>query len=204
MKSVLKTAAFLLALSLLAGGIALRPIVQRGISTRVEPTALEAFLARRMRHLAVPRSARAARNPVPASDDVLKRARSHFADHCAYCHGNDGRGQTVIGQNLYPKAPNMSSPGTQQLSDGEIFYIIENGVRLTGMPGWGEVGNHDATESWELVHFIRHLPHMTQDELNEMESMNPKSRSEFEEEEQMRRFLAGEDVKASGSGRRDN
>jgi hypothetical protein len=86
----------------------------------------------------------------------------------------------------------MALADTQRLSDGEIFYIIENGVRLTGMPAWGEAGSHDATESWELVHFIRHLPKITAEELAEMEFLNPKSRKDLEDEEATRKFLAGE------------
>ena len=180
-----------LALVAAAGG-ALALLVQHGVSALDEPTAMEAWMARTTRHLATPRAARAAPNPVAATTEVLSRARAHFADHCASCHGNDGRGKTAIGRNLYPKAPDMTLPDTQSLSDGELFYVIENGVRLTGMPAWGSTGSHDATESWELVHYIRHLPKVTPEELAEMEDLNPKSRKELEEEEQTRRFLQGE------------
>ncbi len=180
------------ALALAAGAWGLVSLVRHGVSARDEPTRAEAFVARRLRHLAVPHDARQAQSPVAPSREGLARARSHFADHCASCHGNDGRGRTALGQNLYPKAPDMTLSDTQRLSDGEIFYIIENGVRFTGMPAWGEAEAHDATESWELVHFIRHLPEMTTQELAEMESLNPKTRMQFEEEEEIRKFLAGE------------
>ena len=96
-----------------------------------------------------------------------------------------------MGQNLYPKAPDMWLPETQSLLDGEIFYIIENGIRLTGMPAWGGTGRDDDSETWELVLFIRHLPKITPEELAEMEALNPKSRRELAEEEEMRRFLEG-------------
>jgi hypothetical protein len=95
----------------------------------------------------------------------------------------------------------MTLPATQSLSDGALFAIIENGVRLTGMPAWGEAGAHDATESWELVHFIRRLHQLTPDELSEMESSNPKSRKDFEEEDAIRKFLAGEDAKPSAGSK---
>jgi len=100
-----------------AGGAAV-VLVQHGVSARDEPTAVEAWMARRMRQLATPRKERVARNPVPLTPEVLTRARAHFADHCASCHGNDGRGKTAIGQNLYPKAPDMWLAETQSLSDG--------------------------------------------------------------------------------------
>jgi len=174
-----------------AGGGALAVLVQHGVSARDEPTAIEAWIARRARRLATPRNQREAKNPVPLTPEVFDRARAHFADHCASCHGNDGRGKTSIGQNLYPKAPDMWHAETQSLSDGELFSIIKNGVRLTGMPAWGGDTPEDDKETWELVHFIRHLPTISEAELQEMKDLNPKSRKEHQEEEEARRFLAG-------------
>jgi len=169
-------------------------VLSRGFSARDEPTAVEAFVARRLRHMGIPSRARGLANPVPPGPEVTGRAMAHFADHCASCHGNDGRGDTLIGRGLYPKPPNMTQSGTQQLSDGELYYIIENGVRLTGMPAFGEeAGNDENKESWELVHFIRHLPTITDEELAAMKNMNPKSPMELEREERIRRFLQGDD-----------
>jgi mono/diheme cytochrome c family protein len=180
-----------------AGGGAIVVLVMHGVSARDEPTAMEAWIARLTRRLATPRSQREAKNPVPLTPELLIRARAHFADHCASCHGNDGRGQTTVGRNLYPKAPDMSQPATQSLSDGELFSIIQNGVRLTGMPAWGGDTADDDRETWELVLFIRHLPAITPEEARQMEALNPRSRKEFEEEEEARRFLEGSDAPAS-------
>jgi len=160
---------------------------------------MESVLARGMRRLAIPAGTRALENPLPASTEVLARARAHFADHCAGCHGNDGRGRTQLGRNLYPKAPDMAAAETQALSDGELFAIIENGVRLTGMPAWGGPGPEDDDESWELVHFIRRLPNLTPDELAEMQALNPRSPEEWREEEEVRRFLQGEETSGGRS-----
>ncbi len=94
----------------------------------------------------------------------------------------------------------MTLAETQGLSDGEILYIIENGVRVTGMPAWGgEAGVHDATESWELARFIRHLPQLTPEEFAEMESLNPKGPMEMQEEEETRKFLEGGEPSAARS-----
>ena len=174
-------------------------VLSRGISARDEPSAAEAFLARRMRSLAVPRSARNQPNPVPRTHEGLVEALAHFADHCASCHANDGSGKTEIGQNLYPRAPDMRLPATQSLSDGELFYIIENGIRLTGMPAWGSgAESHDgATASWQLVHFIRYLPKLTAVEIAEMERLNPKTVDELAEEARADDFLAGEQQESS-------
>lgn len=103
-----------------------------------------------------------------------------------------------MGPNFYPKVPDMTLPEAQSLSDGELFATIENGIRLTGMPAWGNGTAESGRATWELVHFIRHLPKVTAAELAEMESLNPKSQKEWEEEEQTRRFLAGEDIRPSG------
>jgi len=184
------------AVIVVAGSLALW-MVRRGFSARAEPTFVETALARTMRHLAVPASARTAENPVPGSDEVLSEAMAHFADHCASCHGNDGRGQTEIGRNLYPPAPDMTTT-TQRLSDGEIFWVINNGVRLTGMPAWGDDSPESDRETWELVRFIRHLPSITADELERMRDLNPISRSEIERQRRIEEFLnGGQDSPAS-------
>lgn len=166
-------------------------VIRHGVSARETPAGIEAFVARQMRHLAIPSDARSMKNPVTPDAPTLGAARAHFADHCALCHGNDGRGQTELGRNLYPKAPDMTLPPTQSLSDGELFFIIKNGVRLTGMPAWGRDTPEDDRETWQLVHFIRHLPKITEAELSEMEVMNPVSPSELKEREEETRFLEG-------------
>jgi mono/diheme cytochrome c family protein len=166
-------------------------LMRKGLSAKEEPPAAEVYLARLFRHLAVPSGQRGARNPVTLTPEVLSGARAHFADHCASCHGNDGRGQTTIGRNLYPRAPDMSLPATQNMSDGEIFYTIKHGVRLTGMPAWGADTRADDEASWALVHFIRHLPKITPEEIAEMEAINPKSPAEMRQEEEEREFLEG-------------
>jgi len=170
-------------------------VLSRGFSARDEPSGAEAFISRRLRRMAIPGKSRELKNPVQASPEVLSRATAHFADHCATCHGNDGRGNTLMGRGLYPKPPDMTEPSTQNLTDGEIYYIIENGIRFTGMPAFGEEpGNDKDPESWDLVHFIRHLPRMTSEEVEQMKPMNPKSPSELAKEEEIRKFLQGEDT----------
>ena len=165
-------------------------ILHNGLSARATPSALEATLARNARRLSWPRDARATKNPIPSSADVLREARLHFADHCAVCHGNDGGGDSTLGQGLYPKPPDLRQSETQNLSDGEIFWIIENGVRFTGMPAFG---GHGATDdSWKLVLFIRHLPNLAAEERLEMERYNPKGPEDLSEEQEEQDFLRGE------------
>ena len=174
-------------------------VLRRGLSTRTEPSAVEEFLARTTRRLATPTAVRSMSNPVQPTEEVLDEALAHFADHCASCHGNDGGGDTPIGRNLYPKAPDMRLAATQSLSDGELFSIIEHGIRLTGMPGWGNGTPESERESWGLVHFIRRLQKLTPEDIERMERLNPRTADEWREEEEARRFLAGEDAKPSAT-----
>jgi mono/diheme cytochrome c family protein len=177
------------------GGVGLfYSVSRRGLSTRTEPSAVEAFLARTARRLATPSAVRSMRNPLQPTEGVLDEALEHFADHCASCHANDGSGDTPIGRNLYPKAPDMRRTATQSLSDGELFSIIENGIRLTGMPAWGDGTRDGERASWGLVLFIRRLPRLTPEDIERMEALNPRTPAEFREEEEARRFLAGEEA----------
>jgi mono/diheme cytochrome c family protein len=167
-----------------------------GFSAREKPRLLERMLARTARRWAVPANERDAVNPVAFSAEVFVESRAHFADHCATCHANDGGGRTEMGRNLYPRAPDMRLPDTQTLTDGELYWIIENGIRLTGMPAWGS-GRADDADTWKLVHFIRHLKDLTPADLKAMQALNPKSPDELKEEQDDERFLAGETPEAS-------
>ncbi|HUE43180.1 MAG TPA: cytochrome c [Candidatus Sulfotelmatobacter sp.] len=167
-------------------------ILHDGLSARATPSALEAFFAQRAHRLSIPSNARNMHNPMPASDENLKAARDHFADHCSSCHGNDGSGDTMYGKGLYPKPPDLRQQETQNLSDGELFWIIENGVRFTGMPAFGGHGSED--DSWKLVLFIRHLPQLHDQERLEMEKMNPKGPNDRDEDQDEQDFLKGEPV----------
>ncbi len=171
-----------------------------GFSAKAEPNELEILIARQLRHLAIPIENRRLRNPLPLTQELMNDARAHFADHCASCHANNGSGQTAIGRNVYPKAPDLRLPDTQTMSDGELFFIIQNGIRFTAMPAWGTGDPAKDSGSWQLVHFIRHLPSLTEEELQEMKSLNPKTKKEVEEEALFELFLQGDDAAAAGAG----
>lgn len=156
---------------------------------RPAPSAIEVALARRLRSWSVPRSARDAHNPFTSSPALLQESARHFADHCASCHGNNGSGATEMGPNFFPRVPDMRAPATQNLSDGELYFIIHNGVRWTGMPSWGDA-DHDP-DSWKLVLFIRHLPQLTPAEIADMQRFNPRSLVDQQEEKEEEEFLNG-------------
>jgi mono/diheme cytochrome c family protein len=176
-------------LALAAAGVWLSGLLGSYPGARGAPSATEVAVARRLRSWAVPRAARAGKNPFTASPDLLQESARHFADHCASCHGNDGSGATEMGRNLFPRAPDMRLDSTQRLSDGELYYIIHNGVRWTGMPAWGDPESD--MDSWKLVLFIRHLSQLTPYELRGMERFNPRSIADQEEEKEEEEFLNG-------------
>ena len=82
-----------------------------------------------------------------------------------------------------------AASATQDLSDGELFYVIEHGIRFTGMPGWGTGTAAGEQASWQLVHFMRHLPKLTPAELDAMKDRNPRSPQEIRLELEEERFL---------------
>ena len=191
MRRVLRAFLLLLVFAALAGSLGVWYFVSRGVSARGQPGRVEQFLAGRVRTMAVARRAKSLTNPVAYSEEVIADGRAHFADHCAICHANDGSGQTTIGRGVWPKAPDMRQAATQSLSDGELYWIIENGVRFTAMPAWSTGTKEGETASWNLVHFIRRLPKLTPEELQEMESLNPKSPADIRQQIAEEEFLKG-------------
>jgi len=168
-------------------------MVHRGFSTRVEPGAVESSLAMTMRDMAIPSRYKAMKNPVAVTPEVIHDGMAHWADHCATCHANNGSGDTMYGKTMYPRPPDMRHKDTQEISDGELYYTIKNGVRLSGMPAFGDPGDDDV-DSWKLVVFIRHLAQLTEAEETKMRHLNPKSPDEIQEEKEEEEFLEG-DVK---------
>ena len=194
MKPFLKAAAILVCLIAIVGIAVVGYILRVGLSARDQPRSVDEFVARTIRRVVVARQARGLSNPIASSRAALVEARAHYADHCAVCHANDGSGDTEMGRGLFPKAPDMRLASTQNLSDGELFWIIENGIRFTGMPAWSTGTNHGVEDSWKLVHFIRHLPVLSAEDVSEMEAMNPRPPEEIRQELEEKQFLEGGDV----------
>src|SRR5260370_15897885 len=117
-------------------------LLHDGLSSNATPSRLEIMIARQARHLAIPAKARLAQNPIFTWPEYMRDARLHFADHCAICHANDGSGQTMMGNGLYPKPPDLRLPETQNLTDGQLFWIIENREHFSRMPPFVDVCEH--------------------------------------------------------------
>ena len=166
-------------------------IKTQSFSARDKPSAIETYIARHVRDLAIPTEAKKLKNPLSPTPLDIAEGRDHYADHCAICHANNGSGVTMYGKTMYPRPPDMRQKDTQEMSDGELYYTIKNGVRLSGMPAFGDPGDDDV-DSWKLVAFIRHLPQLTPAEETEMQHLNPKSPDEIQEEKEEEDFLKGD------------
>lgn len=163
--------ALLVVAILVIGGLAY--VKSTGLRAQAEPGTLETRVARAFRSLAVPAEIKERTNPLAKSEDAFWSGLEHYARYCAPCHANDGRGRkAAFGPGLYPKPSDLLE--THDLTDGELFYIIENGVRFTGMPAFGTGTPSEAGEKllWQLVTFLRRLPKLTSDELGHMEALN--------------------------------
>ena len=191
MKGRMRPLSVLFAVAVFAAGAGFFYLRVTGLDARGQPYPWEAQMARAARSMAISEAQRARANPVPRTDAAVTAGMEHFADHCASCHANDGSGETEMGRNLWPKAPDMRAAPTQQLTDGELFYIIERGVRFTGMPAWSTGTAAGEESSWQLVHFIRQLSQLTPEQLARMQNLNPRSPEQVRQEIAEQEFLSG-------------
>jgi mono/diheme cytochrome c family protein len=125
------------------------------LSALPEPGPRETRMANAARHWLISRAARSVPADSGTSPASVAAGRMYFLGECANCHGTDGRTPTEIGRWMYPRALDLSSPEVQGWSDRELFWIIKNGVRLSGMPGFGKVFND--TQVWQLVGYVRSM-----------------------------------------------
>jgi len=159
-KAVLLTLALVVFFGLICAGL----FIHRGFRATNQPSRIETVVAHTARNLSIPRAARNEKNPLETTQQTLQDGRDAFVARCQTCHGHDGSGLTPVGRSLYPRAPDLRSAQTRNLTDGAIHYIIENGVELTGMPAWGNPHQAQGDDSWKLVLFIRSLGPLTPQE----------------------------------------
>lgn len=127
------------------------------LSALDEPGHLETNLATRAKHVIIGHEAAQMHvTALPYSDASANTGAIVFSVECATCHGKDGRSPTHIGQSMYPRVPDLGSPEIQKWSNIELFWIVQHGIRLSGMPGFEKFNTDE--QSWHLVHFIRTLP----------------------------------------------
>lgn len=130
--------------------------VLSGCAAKRKPLPLEKTLANMAKDVAIPIEAHNAKDPIPPSAEAVKTGQQIYMQNCALCHGMDGHGYTDIGRHMYPPAMDLTSPHVQHWSNGDLFWIIQNGISLTGMPSWSSTIS--ATDSWKIAQFIHALP----------------------------------------------
>lgn len=127
------------------------------LSALPEPGQTETLLASKAKHYLIRRSSRSGIPPAPTQREAaIKEGERLFGTECAACHGMSGRNPTDAGRWMYPRAANLTSADTQSYSDKEIFWIIKNGIRFSGMPAFGKVESDD--HIWDVVLYFRTLP----------------------------------------------
>lgn len=141
-----------------------------------KPLPLENTFANAAKDVVIPIEARNAKNPVPASDEAVKDGQQIYAQNCALCHGADGRGYTVIGRHMFPPAMDLNSPHVQHWTDADLFWIIQNGISLTGMPSWSS--SISPADAWKLAQYIHALPRLNAEQASASEQAAPASSSE--------------------------
>jgi len=100
-------------------------------------------------------------NPSSKPEDI-RAGLAHYKENCVDCHGAPGVEESEFGEGLNPPAPDLTLPAVQRMRDGELFWVVSNGIRMTGMPAFSPT--HKEDEIWKLVAFVRHLPEITKEE----------------------------------------
>ena len=145
-----------------------------GISARREAGQFERQASRAVWRFMVPGPIKIKENPVVDSAETVRDATQLWVDRCVVCHANDGGG-TTLGRSLHPPTPDLRKVVTQSLTDGELFYAIEQGIPWTGMPAWGDGSQENERESWALVRFVRNIPKLTPADLRAIEKFVPRA-----------------------------
>jgi mono/diheme cytochrome c family protein len=156
------------------------------VAASTPPGKLEQAVARIALDRSIAKRAPEGKSPVTASPEVLRQGLAHYRENCVGCHGAPGVDAAEYGEGLNPPAPDLSLPRIQKRPDGELYWIVSNGIRMTGMPAFSPT--HKEEEIWQIVAFVRHLPEMSPDEEKALRASTESSEHHHE----------GEEPKASG------
>ncbi len=153
MRRALAAALFVLVVSAVIVGLLYRYALPGFSSARNEPPRIEVAVASWLLLHSIPEEDARRINPVTASDADVAAGATAFQQNCAVCHGFDGSGRTLIGGNVYPRAPALREL-LPAVSDGQVFAFVRDGIRNTAMPAW----NLPERQIWQVILFLRHLP----------------------------------------------
>lgn len=145
------------AILLLAAGLAVFAALSFNLAALPEPGPVETRIVNSAKRFLIHRASRTGIPPRPADIKAsVEAGGEHYGFDCSVCHADDGRGQRPPGEWMYPRAADLTSKRVQSYSDEELFWIIQNGIRFTGMPAFAKV--ESANHIWDLVNYVRTLP----------------------------------------------
>ena len=148
-------------------------------SAEVPPSRMERRLATLALNKSVAKRAPNRKNPLPATPENLRGGLAHFRENCVVCHGAPGVDPGEIGQGLNPGAPDLTLPRVQERTDGQLYWLVDEGIRMTGMPAFGPT--HGENELWQIVAFLRHLPEITDEEKAQLQGETEAAEHHHEE-----------------------
>jgi len=141
------------------------------------PSATEKWIARFVLGKWVHTNAPSESNPMPPTAENLREGEHEYDEHCAVCHGLDGSAENRVGGDFYPPIPRLSK-GATFLSDGQFYFIVSNGIRMTAMPGFAI--RHSPDELWKIILWVRHFPNLTAQERSAIQARIKKEGGEIE------------------------
>lgn len=132
-----------------------------------KPSDVERILGKMAWEKSLHRRAPQATNPFEQDSSALEPGMGHFKENCLTCHGIPGVEPFEIAKGLNPPAPELKARGLKEWSDGDLFYLVKNGIRMTAMPAFGPT--HSDDEIWKIVYFLRHIESLTSEQRNELQ-----------------------------------
>lgn len=132
-----------------------------------KPSTVEEIIGKTAWEKSLHRRAPQATNPFQNDSTALDSGMDHFKENCLPCHGIPGVEPSEIAKGLNPHAPELKHRGLEEWSDGELFYLVKNGIRMTGMPALGPT--HTDQEIWTIVYFLRHIENLSADQKRELQ-----------------------------------
>lgn len=160
-----------LLLGFLLAGLVVAAVLASGaynVAATSPPGRLESRIAVFALNRSVAKRAPSAKNPFPSSAEVFREGLAHYKENCVVCHGAPGVEEAELAQGLNPPAPDLTLPRVQARPDGEMFWIVSNGIRTTGMPAFSPT--HKPEEIWKIVAFLRHLPEISNGEQTKLKT----------------------------------
>jgi mono/diheme cytochrome c family protein len=153
-------------LLVVAAGAAVIMTGSYNTAATVPPGKLEKRVAGFALDRSVAKRAPQRKNPFTATPEVIREALGEYREHCLVCHGAPGVDAGDIGSGLNPPPPDLTVPKVQARSDGELFWLTSQGIRMTGMPAFGPTESEE--DIWKIVAFLRHLPELTDEEQSQL------------------------------------